>query len=614
MLAVLSAVAALLTVPLTAAPAHAVNLDGSSPFTTYNMHGSDNGSRWTSEINRLVANNPVVMLQEAGSGPPQPADDHRTSYRQLRLSPNRSPQPSSYTLSTWPGGPSGTNRYVYFLQTDPRRIGETNEDTWEGGQMNLATVTDTQATEVRVLENNYYDPDPNAPNNRYRARPLLGLRFGNTWYWNMHARGEDVTGDDNRPGLLDQVRNFMARDDQRGRNWVLAGDYNVNILNRNDNEARQSLHLRAGESLLRTGQPTYINGDHPSELDYAVTSGLPGSFNANRDNGAGSDHVPVLFARTPPPVAATGPSHVYATRLAAPNGYQLQENPDRSIGIGTPSNDSSQTWRMYTNGGALTHYLRNPATGDCIAAPTRARRNTSSQAVVGDCADPRAQWTISHLEDDPAWNNDNGGPQRWQNVAFPGMCLTPSDKQVTVAPCTEDPAQRWWENPASLPKDWPTTTGNVRLESAFLGGRMLNGSFPGTAIYTRPAPPKWWWIYWLRQERLDFGWKIQRISPDDNLVRFESEFGDNYCLGVRDEHATSETDAMLRRCDDARGVDAAGQRWLAETYADGTVRYRNEATHLCLLAPDADHGSVRLAPCVQRHPGRALERGEPLNP
>ncbi|GAA2683190.1 hypothetical protein GCM10009864_65120 [Streptomyces lunalinharesii] len=598
MLAVLSAVAALLTVPLTAAPAYAVNLDGSSPFATYNMHGSNNGARWTSEVSPLVANYPVVMLQEAGSGPPQPRDDHRSNYRELRLTPSRSPQPSSYTLSTWAGGPNGTNRFVYFLQTDPRRIGETNEDTWDGGQMNLATVTDTPAREVRVLENNYYDPNPNAPNNRYRARPLLGLRFGNTWYWNTHARGEDVTGNEDRPGLLDQVRNFMARSDQRGRNWVLAGDYNVNILNRNDTEARQSLHLSAGERLLRTGQPTFINGDHPSELDYAVTSaGLPAGFTANRADGAGSDHVAVHFVRTPPPVAPTGPSHAYATVLAAPNGNQLQENQNRSIGLGPALYGSAQTWRMYTNGDALTHYLRNSGTGDCIAAPTGVRRDTSSGVVAGDCADPRAQWTISHLEDDPAWNNDSGGPQRWQNVAFPGMCLTPSDKQVTVAPCTEDAAQRWWENPVSLPKDWPTTTGNVRLESAFMGGRMLNGSFPGTAIRTAPAPPKWWWIYWLRQERLDFGWNIQRISQGDNLVRFKSEFGNNSCLGVGDEHATSQTDAMLRTCDDARGVDAAGQRWLAESYADGTVRYRNEANHLCLLAPDADRGTVRLAPC-----------------
>ncbi|WP_199272623.1 hypothetical protein [Streptomyces broussonetiae] len=67
---------------------------------------------------------------------------------------------------------------------------------------------------------------------------------------------------------------------------------------------------------------------------------------------------------------------------------------------------------------------------------------------------------------------------------------------------------------------------------------------------------------------------------------------------------------MLRTCDDARGVDAAGQRWLAETYADGTIRYRNEAKHLCLLAPDADHGSVGLAPCN----GILAERWSVVNP
>ncbi|MFB7508114.1 hypothetical protein [Streptomyces broussonetiae] len=74
MLAVLSAVAALLTVPLTAAPAHAASGDGSSPFATYNMRGSDNGSRWRSEIARLARQAPVVALQEAGSGPPAPPD------------------------------------------------------------------------------------------------------------------------------------------------------------------------------------------------------------------------------------------------------------------------------------------------------------------------------------------------------------------------------------------------------------------------------------------------------------------------------------------------------------------------------------------------------------
>ncbi|MER5729843.1 hypothetical protein ABT084_16140 [Streptomyces sp. NPDC002138] len=598
LVAVLSATAALLTVPLTAAPAHAVDRDGSSPFATYNMHGSDNGARWTSEVQSLVANHPVVMLQEAGSGPPAAVDDRRTNYREMRITPSRDPQPSSYTLSTWAGGPRHENRFVYYLQTDPRRISGTNDDTWVGGQMNLATVTDTQAHEVHVLENQYYDPDPNAPNNRYRARPLLGLRFGNTWYWNTHARGEDVTADATRQGLLDQVRTFMAGAEQRGRNWVLAGDYNVNILNRDNDQARQSLHLRAGETLLRTGQPTFINGDRPSELDYAVAGGLPGGFTASRSDGAGSDHVAVTFARTPPPVAQNRPAHVFATRLATPNGNSLRENANSSMEIGSPGNDDRDTWILSTNGNGSTHNLQNRATHHCIAAPTGTRRGTSSQVVVGDCADPRAQWTISHLEDDPAWNGDNGGPQRWQNVAFPGMCLTPSNKQVTVEPCTEDPAQRWWETSAALPKDWPTTTGNVRLENSALGTRLRrSGAVPGTGVYTAQTPPWWWWVYWLAYEQKDFGWNIQRIDTGDNLVRLQSMDGDNRCLGARDEHATSATDAVLRTCDDARGVDAAGQRWLAETYAGGTVRYRNEANHLCLLAPPAVTGYATLVAC-----------------
>lgn len=118
---------------------------------------------------------------------------------------------------------------------------------------------------------------------------------------------------------------------------------------------------------------------------------------------------------------------------------------------------------------------------------------------------------------------------------------------------------------------------------------------PGTGTYTAPTRPRWWWIYWLRQERIDYGWNIERISMNDNLVRFRSLDGTDQCLGARDEHADSLTDAVLRTCDESRGVDGAGQRWLAENYADGTVRYRNEANHLCLLAPDADSGNVRLA-------------------
>lgn len=589
--AVLIGPAVLVTTLTVATPAaQAVNGDGTSPFATYNMHGSDNGMAWRSEIQRLTAVNSVVALQEAGSGPPLPANLNRSNFRQIRLTPTRTPMPSSVTEVTWPAGPNGADRYVYFLQTDPQRVAATGQDTWTGGQINLATVTDTRADAVRVLENPTYDPSPDAPNNRYRSRPLLGLRFGNTWYWNMHARGEDVQG------LLAQVRNNAATDTQ-APNWVLLGDFNLNILNRSDSEARtRSLRLGPDESLLRTGRPTFINGDNPSELDYAITHGLP-AFTATIPRGAGSDHVPVDFAQTPPPAAQPTASHVFNTVLATPAGGLLQQDPNGSITVGAPRYDNNQTFQEFTTD-ALAHYLRNVGTGDCIAVASDARRDATAAIVRADCDDPRSQWTVSHLEDDPPVNQDNGGPQRWQNVAVPGLCLTPGDTTVTAQPCTEDVGQRWWENPTSVTSNWQTNGNqNRRLESPYNGRLRRLGKVSGTRVFTSPRPPNSSWIFWLFYERQAFGWAIQRISPDDNLVRIQSEDGDAWCLGSSDEHATTEADAELKECNDLRGVDGAGQRWLAESYADGTIRFRNEANHLCLISPDRQNGQVTLYRC-----------------
>ncbi|MFE2491457.1 RICIN domain-containing protein [Streptomyces mirabilis] len=43
--------------------------------------------------------------------------------------------------------------------------------------------------------------------------------------------------------------------------------------------------------------------------------------------------------------------------------------------------------------------------------------------------------------------------------------------------------------------------------------------------------------------------------------------------------------------------DNTGQRWIAETDPYGDIRLRNEATHLCLTAPDAEIGQVAVEVC-----------------
>ncbi|MEH6374617.1 hypothetical protein V7793_09815 [Streptomyces sp. KLMMK] len=90
---------------------------------------------------------------------------------------------------------------------------------------------------------------------------------------------------------------------------------------------------------------------------------------------------------------------------AAPNGRLLQQNPDRSVAVGNARYDGNQTFQRYTTA-ALTRYVQNVGTGDCIALAPDARRDLSSRIVAGKCDDPQAQWTLSHLEDDPGWNED----------------------------------------------------------------------------------------------------------------------------------------------------------------------------------------------------------------
>ncbi|MFE3826129.1 hypothetical protein [Streptomyces sp. NPDC059092] len=100
MTAVPSAVAALLVVPLTAAPARAVTGDGSSPFASYNMDGTNNGARWTSEVAPMARRNSLLALPEAA-----PLAHPSTTPRSF--SP---PGRAGYGQRLSPHGPAGAER------------------------------------------------------------------------------------------------------------------------------------------------------------------------------------------------------------------------------------------------------------------------------------------------------------------------------------------------------------------------------------------------------------------------------------------------------------------------------------------------------------------------
>ncbi|OAP20397.1 Cytolethal distending toxin subunit B precursor [Amycolatopsis sp. M39] len=588
--AALAGPVAVMTVVAISGPpaAQAVAQDGKSPFMGYNMLGNSNGESWSSTIANLARNNPVLALQESGPSMDLPENPTRQNFQRIRVSRSQNGLPGTVTRTTW-ASVTGM-RQVYFLQTDPQHDSTTGQDRWIGGRVNLAMVTDQRADEVRVLDNPLYNR--NDPFHR-SDRPVLGLRFGETWYWNIHARNQaDV------PGLLGAVRNVAATDHRR---WVLVGDFNVNILGAGEDAARARLGLVSGERLIRPDRPTYFGGDRPSELDYAIASGLPTGFSATVPQAHSADHAPVAFRQNPLPHQPARPAHPFHTTMATPSGTVMQVAANNTtVALAAATYGGNQTFQQNVNENSLIS-LRNDATGGCLEVVSNARRDASARVVTGDCASLQAQWIIHAPDPDPAENHDDGGPQMWVNAAFPTLCLAASGGIVTAAPCSQDTSQRWWDNPVHVDSGWQEAAANVRLQSAWFDGRLRRlGAVPGTSIHTAQKPPWWWWIYWLTgQEKKDFGWTVERAGTGDNLVRIVSLDGEGRCLGTSDEHAGPDAvvNALLRACEDDRGVDAAGQRWLAEPYVDGSIRLRNEANHLCLLGPDGESGQVRATSC-----------------
>lgn len=573
MLAVTAVAAGVLTGVGPTPPALAVAPDGTSSFATYNMQGSTDGLRWTQDVAPLARRYPVVLLQEAGSGPP-PTPGYADAADLIRVQrPPNLPRAVYHTL--WQaGGGAGALRHVYFLQTDPQRIG--GRDLWQGGRVNLAVVTDTPADEVRVVENPLYDP--NGAGNAYRMRPLLGVRFGTTWYYDAHARGVDVQA------LLGAVRAATPA----GHQWVVGGDFNLDIRGRTtDDASATTLRLQGGETLLRTGAPTHQSG---GELDYAIAQGLP-AFTASLPQGRGSDHYPVLFDPVPvqPAPQPVAPVQVYPSVLASTNGLQL-DLADGTVTVNRPGGSDNQRFDVLIGPG-WTHAFRNVRSGTCIGLPRVRRRDVPQRqsVMVRECTDPDAQWTA----EDP---DAPGGPVVWRSATDPFLCLdAPAVPGVLagVSPCTASPSQRWWGTATEIAeRAWTTTDERIAVRSAQAGGGYLDVG-RGNPWDNSPV---------ITHERKDVDnqfWSIEAVDPGDNLVRLRPRHAPSQCLDVRDsDRAMTQGLAVIYRCEDPGSKnDGRGHRWRTERYADGSVRFRNEATHLCLLAPSGVYGVVTVRAC-----------------
>ncbi|MEU6371160.1 hypothetical protein ABZ876_37110 [Streptomyces sp. NPDC046931] len=67
---------------------------------------------------------------------------------------------------------------------------------------------------------------------------------------------------------------------------------------------------------------------------------------------------------------------------------------------------------------------------------------------------------------------------------------------------------------------------------------------------------------------------------------------------LRERPRRPGTHTVLFNCDDPNSKnDGTGHRWQAEPYADGSLRFRDEATHLCLVPPLREKGDVTAEQC-----------------
>ncbi|MEU6488604.1 FG-GAP-like repeat-containing protein [Streptomyces sp. NPDC046887] len=242
---------------LTAGRAVAAGL-ATTPLITYNMQGGTKlgETKWTDQVQDYARSAEIVALQEAGAAPPG------EFVQRFTFDPN-APGRSGYVQHhRWVAGQASYE--VYFLQVDPNGGGYT------GGRNNLAIVTQRPADEVRIIANPYPG-----------GRNVLGVRFGENWYFTYHALsggGVDVQR------MADAVNRYV-RAQGPNRTWTLAGDFNRDP---------GTVVMPPQTWMYRTFQPTHIGGE---EFDYALSSENLPNHPVERLPGASADHNAVSLGQ-----------------------------------------------------------------------------------------------------------------------------------------------------------------------------------------------------------------------------------------------------------------------------------------------------------------------------
>ncbi|WP_073809098.1 glycosyl hydrolase family 18 protein [Kitasatospora sp. CB01950] len=554
---------------VTASPAAAV--PGSPPLITWNMQGAQAGgqSKWTVNIGNMVngaVTPPILALQEMGSGlPPQARGTTRENLTVANggLLPVPAAAGLQGTLPPYanPGGPQevrhgqwasgGINHDVYFLQTDP------NGDSWGGGRVNLGFVTERGADDVVVL------PNPLGPQTGWAARATLGLRFGGTWYFTVHALSGSHGSD--APGLLANIGRFVANRGQ-GEDWVALGDWN------REPASLQAAGLPAGAGIFSSEHATHRDA---GELDYAVYSnGNPGGVmvapmvNINRDF-LDSDHMPVLVGQLTAAATHTQSVGGRAVESMAAGGV-LDVYHERTANL-TPidsyvrSGQSNQSWTLDFYGDSTVRF-QGEGSGRCIDITNSEQNPGSGRSLsLWDCSDTASQrWTPVPLGNDQ---------YQFQSVLLPSLCMNieggQSDPNLTanivLYGCENTPNERWIITPAhpsntqvAHPDDLSRITPATVTIGAAISGGVLDAYHERTANDTDI-------VSWHRNGLSNQGWIPHWRG--DNIVTFEG-VGSHRCVDIyqSDRNVTAGRKLVLWDCS-----GGTSQLWHAYQLDDGQV-------------------------------------------
>lgn len=218
-------------------------------LATWNMQGANNDgeNKWTTLIQRRMAEFDIVALQESGGYPPGSSEAVR----------NRAPVHSVGTeraimmevnQRTWRIDRTNTV-YIYHVRNGNRQ-----------DRTSMAIVSWTPADQVYVL-------GPFGRNNR----PIIGIRHGSDFFFNIHAGPYE---DNEVPEAVEAIEQRMSIELMSNPEvtWIILGDFN-----RNANGADIASQLRAPpgnvhrDVIIPDADTHHSPNGRGSLLDYAIT-------------------------------------------------------------------------------------------------------------------------------------------------------------------------------------------------------------------------------------------------------------------------------------------------------------------------------------------------------